>query len=500
MLKDIKNTTKHTTVYAIGNISIKIIGLILLPIYTNEIYLSKDDFGMLAILEATAQLLTVLFSFALTSSLERWYWDTKYRDKQKGIVFTALTFLIIINIPANIALITKADYFAALIFSSTSFAYLLQLTFLTVFFKIINSFVAKLLQIQAKSVFYTTTNILKLVIVLTLTIVAVTSMNRGLKGIWEASLIGEILLLLITLPYIIRNITPSFEWKIFKEMLAFSYPLVLSNLAVIALTVSDRYMLNYISGLAATGIYSLGLRLANTLKLVFTDSVMAALSPLRMKKMNEPDNGRFFSKILTYATFICILVLLLLCLFSLEGIKLITKTTEYWQAAGIIGVLSFSFLLSMMRINFTTGLSLTKKTKVLGSLTFTTAVLNIALNVVLIPIWGFYGAAIATLLSQLIYTSLTYFIAQKAYHIPYELNKVIKAVLLAGVIVFVGVQVSDLDIIWRLPIKIALFVSFPFVLLLFKFYDKVELDTIKNILSSWRNPSKFKDNITRLIK
>ncbi|NQU52694.1 MAG: oligosaccharide flippase family protein [Bacteroidetes bacterium] len=500
MLKEIKKITKHSSVYALGNISIKIIGFILLPIYTNEAFLSKDDFGMLAILEATAQVLTVLFAFALSSSLVRWYWDKDYKEKQKSIVFTILCFLLVINSPVSVVLVLKAGFFAKLIFGSISFAYLLQLTFITVFFKIFNSVIAQLLQIQSKSVFYTSINVAKLLVVLTLTILAVTKMGRGLNGIWEAAVIGELLLLVITTPYILKNITLSFEWKVFKEMFAYSYPLVLSNLAVIALTVTDRYMLHYISGLAATGIYSLGLRLANTLKIVITDSIMAALAPIRLKKFNDPNNHRFFSKVLTYTTFLFILVLLVVSLFSLEGIKLITKTTDYWRAAGIIGVLSFAFLFSLIRINLTTGLTITKKTKILGVLTFITAALNFLLNLLLIPVWDIYGAAAATLLSQFVFMGLTYITAQKAYAIPYEFKKILIAVSIAAIIVFSGVLIKDIAVICRLPLKLVLLVSYPFILLLFNFYEEVELDAIHNVFSSWRNPKRLKENIRRLLK
>ncbi len=500
MLKDIKNTTKHTSVYAIGNISIKIIGFILLPIYTNEAYLSKDDFGMLAILEATAQLLTVLLSLALSTSLTRWYWDNDYKHKQKSIVFTVLAFLLFLNVPVGLVLVAKATFFSKLIFSAESFAYLLQLTFITVFFRIVNTLTMQLLQIQSKSVYYTVTNVIKLLLVLTLTVVAVTKMGRGLNGIWEASIIGEVFLLLITLPFLLKNISFSFEWTILKEMFHYSYPLVLSNLAVIALTVTDRYMLNYMSGLVATGIYSLGLRLANTLKLVLTDSVMAAVAPVRMQKLNDPDNHRFFSKILTYTSFIGIIFLLLLSLFSLEAIKVITSTTEYWKASGIIGILSFSFLFSMVRVNLTTGLTLTKQSKIMGTLTFVTAALNIALNVALIPTWGMYGAAMATLVSQLLFTILTYFTAQKAYHIPYEIRKIGLAIGLAAIIVFVGIQLEEMHVALRLAIKMSLFIGFPFLLVVVGFYEKVELETLKSILQSWRHPGKLKENLTRLIK
>ena len=499
MLQDIKKTSKHTSIYALSNIAIKAIGLVLLPLYTNEAYLSPDDFGALALLEATVQILISLLSFALGSSLTRWYWDDKYKNKQKSIFFTILAFLVIINIPSLYLLISNAPILAKLIFQSISYTYLLRISFITVFIRIFNTLILQLLQLQYKSIFYAILNSIRLTIILTLTVFAITKYDRGLDGIWEAALIGELVILIITVPYILKNIRFSIEWYILKEMIKYSYPLVISNIAVIALTVTDRYMLHYMSGLAVTGVYSLGLRLANTLKIIITDSIMSALSPLRMKKINDTNNHRFFSKIATYTSYIFILALICVSLFSLEAIKIITKTKEYWEAASIIGILGFAFLFSLLRINFTTGLIITKKTKILGSLTFISAILNIGLNLIFIPIWGIYGAAIATLCAQILYMILTYRYAQKAYHIPYEIKKLAIIISVASIIILLGITFKDLNITMRLLLKCILLIIFPFILHFFNFYERIEIENIRIIFQSWKSPRNLRKNIKRLI-
>ena len=53
MIENIKLVTKNSLIYSLGNISIKLVGLILIPIYTNTEFLSFDDYGILAILEAS---------------------------------------------------------------------------------------------------------------------------------------------------------------------------------------------------------------------------------------------------------------------------------------------------------------------------------------------------------------------------------------------------------------------------------------------------------------
>jgi len=47
MLKDVKSTIKNALVYGLGNVSVKLVGLVLIPVYTNPVYLSMDDYGVL---------------------------------------------------------------------------------------------------------------------------------------------------------------------------------------------------------------------------------------------------------------------------------------------------------------------------------------------------------------------------------------------------------------------------------------------------------------------
>jgi len=108
----------------------------------------------------------------------------------------------------------------------------------------------------------------------------------------------------------LKNIKPIFELRILREMLSFSTPLIVSSLAGIILTVTDRYMLRFLVDLKAVGIYSLGFKVANTLRVFIISSVMMALQPTIYKMMNAPDNKRFYSKSMTYFSFglmICVL-------------------------------------------------------------------------------------------------------------------------------------------------------------------------------------------------
>ena len=94
MFNDIRHTIKKSAVYSLGNISTKLIGLLLIPLYTDQKFLTIQDYGALGILEITSQVLVAVLSLNMSHSFTRWYWDAGYTTKQKGIFFTVLVLLI----------------------------------------------------------------------------------------------------------------------------------------------------------------------------------------------------------------------------------------------------------------------------------------------------------------------------------------------------------------------------------------------------------------------
>jgi len=499
MLNDIVKTSKHTFVYALGNVATKAIGIILIPLYTDPKFISQTDFGELAILEATAQILTGIFAMAMTSSIQRWYWDNAYSKEQKSIFFSSLAFLVALNIPVLTLFAFNAGWLSQVIFHSADYSYLLKLTFATVGIRILNNQIKTVIKLRSKPGLFSLAEIVKLTLTLLLTIFFVVQRGKGLDGIWEATLIGELIAFILMLRFTIKNIVLRINTLILKEMLTYGYPLMLSAASAVILSTTDRFMIHFLVGPQETALYSLGFRFANTLQLVLSVSIMSALTPLRMKKINEPDNHRFYAKTLTYVSYVFIFCLMILSLFSLEAIKIITKSTNYWAANGIIPILSYAFMFTLMRQNLNIGLVIRKKTKRVALLVFATTILNFGLNALFVPFWDIYGASLATLLSQMIFCVLMFWQSQKVYPIKYELNKLSIMVIVSAAIVVTALVISPLDVWIRIPVKLGLLGVFPFILFLFNFYEPRELEIIKQIMRTWYNPMKIGENIRRLL-
>ena len=270
---------------------------------------------------------------------------------------------------------------------------------------------------------FTVTNLSKLLIVLTLTIYFIVFRHIGVKGIYQAQVIGNSLLILFVLPYTIKNCRIYFDFSVTKAMSRYGFPILLANFAAAALNVIDRFSLNSLAALKYVAIYTLAYKISSVLKLVVVDSIKMAVTPLVLQKMEAPDNKRFYSKTLLYSSYVLMLGIIVISLFSYEIIKLITGSKEYWESFYVVPLLSLSVFFLNLRETSSYALIIKKKTRIIGLIVVFSCILNVALNILLIPKLDILGAALATLITQLCYWLMNFYFSQKEYYIPYELGK-----------------------------------------------------------------------------
>jgi O-antigen/teichoic acid export membrane protein len=498
MLNSIKISLKDTIVYGLGNIAVKIVGLILIPLYTDPKFFTTDEFGILGILEISGLVLTAALASGLPQSLTRWFWDKEHKDNQKGIFFMSFSTQLIVSTAFCIFLIPLSGNLSKLIFSNTDWSKIITLVILASAIQAINNIVNTLMRLQSRSVLYTLTNLFKLTTVLSLTLYFILSKKMGLEGIYLAQVIGNSLIVLTLIVYTVKNSRVFFDRVIFKSMNAYGFPLLLANISAAVFTVIDRFSLNSLTVLKSVALYTLAFKITSVLKLVLVDSVRLALGPMMIKRIDTPDNKRFYSKVLLYSSYILMFAIVGISLFSFEIIKVLAKSRDFWGAVAIIPVLSLSIFFINMKEVTVYGLHIAKKTKVIGVIVVFSTILSLVLNLLLIPIWDITGAAIATLLSQLTYWLACYYFSQKAFFVPYEIRKIILLLLTGGVLSFSGLLFNGMHLLPRLLIKTGCFLSFPFILYLFNFYEPIELQSIRGFIVKWSDLKNFKSNLNSL--
>ncbi len=498
MLADFRKLFRQSAIYGLGTLSTKLAGFVLIPLYTRNFSLTQ--FGVLGLLEVSAAVVIAFFGFSLYSGFFRWYWDKSSEGKKESLFFTVTVFQIGIAILTYFAALPFLKGLSTLILDSPDYSYLLRLMLISSLLQLVLIMPNTLLRLQEKPWLFTLANVLQLIFSLIVTVYFIAYRHAGIEGIYYGQIVGSFAFASVLIRYTIKNMVFRFETKTLYEIIVYCFPLFLSGVALVMLNVTDRYSLNALGNLADVGLYSYGFKLANTLNVFLITSVNFAIQPMIYRMMNAPDNKRFYAKLLTYYTFGTMIFGLGMMVFGMEITKLFAKRVEYFDAWYIFPFIIYSIVFGMMKDVATTGLSISKKTKVIAFTVIVTAALNLILNNVLIRLMGNQGAALSKMLSMLVFFALTLYYAQKVYPIPYEMKRILIMLLVAAGLYSFSLIFNSWFIVPRLAIKSIVILSYPFVLYLFRFYEPVELDRIKGGWDKWRKPGEFRENIQRLIK
>lgn len=500
MFNKLRKTVKETAIYSIGNIASKLAGFILIPLFSETIDISL--YGLLTLFEICFDIINPISNIGVENALMRWYYDDEAKGKEKSLYFTVFTFSVFSTLAVLLLSFLLMSNFTEAIFSSEVNRTLIIVFLSSSFLRLIVASPLTLLRIKQKAVKQTGMVVLGLIMTVTLTYVFLKFYKMELYGVFLASLISNGILLILLVPDILRNITIKIETELLKKMLNYSYPLVFAGLLTTVLILSDRYIIKYYYTLGDVGVYSLAYKISNIIKICITTSFMQSYVVSFFKGMsNVKESNRFLVKSMTYFVFIAIYLSLFIVYFGKEVLVVLSKgNQDYWQAYVLLPLLLVAVILSGLRQISSMPLRREKQTKLISLLSIGAAILNVVLNFIFIPQWGAHGAILSTIIAQLLVVVIYNVYLRRSHNIIIEYKRLFSLVFITSVIFTPLLFLNDIDLILRIPIKIAILISFPFILYVIGFYTKDELYRIKGAWVKWSDLSRLKNNISNIKK
>lgn len=494
MLGQLKATTKNSIIYGIGNMAGKFSGIILLPLYTK--YLTIEQFGLVALYEVIFQLLSILATFGMKNSLMRYYWDKEYKDHTREMVFNSLLVIVVLSILFLTLSGVILNTFSQLIFDTKVSPELNIIFIVSTLIRVVADFILMLLRIQHKAGKQTLYQLIALVLTVGLTWGFIKYAGLDLVGIFLALAISNLLIILLLFPYLLRNILVKIKKDYIKEFLRYGAPLSFASLLTIILVLSDRFILNHFMDLSVVGNYSLAYKITNIIHVIVITSFMHSYVHVFYREMDKNESGRFYSKVLTYFSFVIMFMSMLIVVYSPEAIKVLSQTnTDYWSSIQLIPYLIIGVILAGIRQIIVLPLTKDKRTKVISAITIAASFLNLGLNFLLIPRFSAIGAAVSTNIAQLFALVYLYMASRKGSIIHYEIGKIVKCFTVALVLTALSYLVNDLDLGWRLLLKTVLVLSYFLILYWLNFFEKVELESIFGFWRKWRRLSHLRENL-----
>lgn len=234
-----------------------------------------------------------------------------------------------------------------------------------------------------------------------------------------------------------------------------------------ALRLADRLVLQAYVPLSIVGIYSLGYTLGSTVFDLIASSVNSAILPFFYRtatETSEQASKRTFARIAAWDAALLAFLGLGTVLFAREFI-LIVATERYAAAEPVVPLVVWASIFQSLAHVPTRAIYLVKKTGYLPLVSIVPAVLNVALNFVLIPRYGMMGAAVSTLAAYPVLFFLTLAMAQHLYRIPYDYVRMAKPLVILLVLSLVARAVPSDSLMAAVAIKTLLLATFPVALL-----------------------------------
>lgn len=496
MLTRLKFTARSTLIYSIGSIAIKFIGLILLPVYTDQ--LTTEQYGIWSLIEVTSQIFLMVFGMRLAAAMLRFYSSAKNTNEKSKVIFAAFGASFLSTIVFNLVSQPFTVQMSELIFNTQEFSSYFSLMIIWTSFEIFNRLVLDLIRIKEKPGLYISVVIIKFILVLLVIIYLIVFKHKGIEGIILGQLAGSIVLILISLPFILKEMKWDIDLGVFKEMFKYSFPLIFSGMAAFFLTVGDRYLIKIFLDNHEVGIYSLSNKFSNVIKIVFIQAFQLGFLPIAFTMFGKKGSQRFFSKVFTYFIFLLFWTGLALSMFSKEVILTFAKDPTYYEAYTYIPILTLGVCFYGLQNFYLLGLLYARKTKLIALLTHIVLVINVGLNLLLIPRIGLYGAAISYTVSGFALAFADYYYSNKSYPIPYEIRKIITIILLTVATYFSSLLLNNSGFWFTIAIKGLLLILFPLFLYFLGFYEKIEIERIIGAWEKWKKPKYWYANLKNL--
>jgi O-antigen/teichoic acid export membrane protein len=270
------------------------------------------------------------------------------------------------------------------------------------------------------------------------------------------------------------------DWTFWKQTILESIPFWLNSVFVIIYFKIDMVMLSIMDGDTVVGWYAASYRLIDALG--FIPSVfMSVMYPI-FSKFHISSRGSLefaFKKSFKFLTILAVPIGIGTTLLA-ENIIVLIFGTEYLPSVIALQILIWASVLSFINYTPATYLTSTNKQRILMIFTCMGAILNVILNFVLIPLFSYNGAAIATVCTELVVGLLMISMIQRVQDLSFLFSDVIFKSLIAGVLMGIFILVfRDYPLI--LLILLAAILYF-IVLYIVKGFDKEDLDLLNQAL------------------
>ncbi len=426
---------KSSGIYALSSLASPLVALVLAPFLTRN--LSHSEYGALVILNTAIALIAGITQLGLNSAFFRAYnYDYETKSDRFRVLSTVVMLLSLTSMCTAFTMMIAAPWLSMLLFNSESFSNEVRIAGVVILLQNLTVPGFAWMRAESRAIIFSMLSIANLLVVLGANLILVGALQMGIEGSLIATGSGFAFVVICTLPIIVLRSGLRLHLNIAHGLLTFGLPNVSNYVSIWVLQLSDRYLLGRLGSLSQTASYAVAYSLGGVVSVVVLSPFTLAWPSAMFSIAKKDDAANIFRLVFRWYSFILLFATFALSLVGMIVLNLFFPPS-YQSAAFIIPIIALSTMFFGVYNIFTTGISVKRKTWFAVVFTTVAALVNVGLNLILIPQYGAIGAALSTLFAYAILALIAYIVNQRIYPIPYEISTFIIA-LIIGIGFFTG--------------------------------------------------------------
>ncbi len=434
MKSRIKALSFQTIIYGTGHILARLVTFLLLPLYTNVF--DPERYAVVTLAYTFMGFMAVVLHYGLDASLMKHYVPADKPERTRQLSTAYASFLI-----SSMAFLILMLVFRRGLAEPLLGVYIpkyIAMVGVILMLDILWSVPVLILRTEEKPFTFITFSLINVCATLGLNIIFVLKMHLGVDGVLVSNIWASLLMFLLTLPIIVRRTdTRAVSWITWKKLMRFGIPFLPSGIFAMIMEMAGRYMLKFMTDMETVGLYGASYKLGMLMMLAVMGFNMA-WQPFFLREGGGKDKKVMYARVASYVLAILGLVWVLLLIWVGRLVRFpVGGTTfygsEFWSCTPIVSWIALGYFFHAAYLLQLPGPFLSEKSHWVATTRGVGAVVTIVLNLVLIPLWGAMGAAVAMMLSFLSMAGYMYYINRRIFPMDFEWSRLLRIVALMAV-------------------------------------------------------------------
>jgi O-antigen/teichoic acid export membrane protein len=462
--------------YTASSVISKLIAVALLPLYTR--YLSPQDYGAAEVLIVGVIAASIVIRLGIIEALLRFYYE-RSEDPDK-VVSTAFASLFWTTTAGLLIAMPLAEPLSRLLLDHSDPG-LLRIAIFGLWVFTMFEFLLALFRLDERAKAFLVFTVSNVLVTIPATVWLVVVQGDGAEGLLLGQYATGAVFLAGLLVAQRHRLALVPEFALLRRMLRFGLPTMPAELSLYSLQFIDRLLLVRLAGLADAGLYALSVKFAQAVS-VLVKGFQLAWPPLAYSIEDDDEARNAYAVIVTWFVVVCTFFVAGLWLLSRWIVRLLAAP-EFFDSYKAIGLVSTGVMLYALYLVLVVVLGRTGRTEFSFPATVVGTVVNIGLNLILIPELGIVGAGISLVASYAVILILMYVLTQRLFHVPYEWLRLSQAFGLAAALVLAGELLLPTDGFAGLAGRVVFWLAYPLVLYATGFLSEEERRAAANNLT-----------------